>query len=700
MKSLMSYYPDGNYYDDPSAVVNIWGSGRGHYNARGEDALPNQGGGGGGGGKAGDGGNGGSGIVVFRYTLKSEVTVNAAEYIESKLTDKVYTGSLMTSGLTEDEAYTVSEEGGVNVGEYTVSITLKSGYVWADGNTSSTSNFTWKITKNANEWATEPLLSVTSWAQGYAPNVRFVAPVQTIGELNATITTNGVTEAFSGTLPTEPGDYTINYSVDETDNYAGRTWSASFKIYRSEPIDGGYRVFGLGKNGNEEAMVFTQSDSWTLDKSLDNVQFLVVGGGGGGGADISTSNEFQAGSGGGGGGVVTGVANLVKGQTLAITVGQGGQGGVRGGSSPYGAVASQATDSSFAINGVTTVTAYAGGGDAGSTSGSSDTSGGQTGGAGGSSAGSRATATGRGEATRGAVVESDAIASYEKFGEQGGAGAAKYQAGGGGGATEEGSAGTSDNGGKGGEGLASDITGTMLVYGSGGGGGAVAGGAQGPGLGGTGAGNGGQYNEATSAAPNQGGGGGGGGRVGNGGNGGSGIVVFRYVVLKSPTIGDSPVDAAEAFEIAKVSKPVLYPCEPEVSTNTVDGVKVVTVAFGGVNAPVPDCYDVIKSVTDNGYQISLVIKDEFKNPLIANSADDKTPAIKIEDGKVKIHLEGTHGRLHYSLMTSTSLESSESWTTAKGDWSDNANFEFGDGDQKLDDARFFKVGEVSDEPIE
>ena len=681
------------------------GAGGGKVNGNGEDALVNQGGGGGGAGWGGNGGNGGSGIVVFRYTLKTEVKVDAAEYIESKIFDKHYTGLLQTSGLTEDEAYTVSEVGGTDVGVYEVVVTLKDGFAWADGDSNKSRTFTWNILKEPNNWKTPLALSATSWAQHYAANVKFVQPVQTVGELNATITKDGVTEAFGGTLPVDPGVYTLKYWVEEDAlNYNGCSAEVTFTVYRSEAIDGGYKVFGLGENGNEEAMVFTQSGNWTLDATLSNVRFLVVGGGGGGGADCSASAEQrQGGSGGGGGGVVTGVANLVKGQTLAITVGQGGQGGVRGGSSPYGAVASQATDSSFAINSVTAVTAYAGGGDAGSTSGSSDTSGGQTGGAGGSSAGSRATASGRGEATRGAVVESDAIVSYEMFGEQGGAGADKYQAGGGGGATEEGSAGTSDNGGKGGEGLASDIAGTMLVYGSGGGGGAVAGGAQGPGLGGTGAGNGGQYNEATSAVANQGGGGGGGGgggRVGNGGNGGSGIVVFRYVVLKSPTIGDSPVDAAEVFEIAKVSKPVLYPSEPEVSTNTVDGVKVVTVAFGGVNAPVPDCYDVIKSVTDNGYQISLVIKDEFKNPLIANSADDKTPAIKIEDGKVKIHLEGTHGRLHYSLMTSTWLESSESWTTAKGDWSDNANFEFGDGVKKLDDARFFKVGEVSDEPIE
>lgn len=711
MKLSMSYYPDGNYYDDPSAVVNIWGSGRGHYNARGEDALPNQGGGGGGGGKAGDGGNGGSGIVVFRYTLKSEVKVDAKEYIESKLTDKVYTGSLLMSGLTEDTAYIVSEEGGVNVGEYTVTVTLKSGFVWADGNTSSTSNFTWKITKHENKWATAPLLSVTSWAQGYAPNVKFVAPVQTVGELNATITTNGVTEAFSGTLPIDPGEYTINYSVAETDNYAGRTWSASFKIYRSEPIDGGYKVFGLGEDGNEEAMVFTQSGTWTLDKSLNNVQFLVVGGGGGGGADASATEDspLQGGAGGGGGGVVTGLVNFVNGQTVAITVGTGGLGGIAGDntSGKYGAAQSQAADSSFGIGNVTYVTAVAGGGDSGSTSKSYNAD--LAGSNGGSGSGGRPNMAGGNADTEN--INLTYIVCGDKLGNNGGSGCTTAwdgygyaAAGGGGGAVHAGQPGYVDsttgnyNGGNGGEGYLSDITGTELVYGSGGGGGTVKSGSVG-GKGGTGAGDGVVGGNATSAVPNQGGGGGGGGRAGNGGNGGSGIVVFRYVV--APIVDDGSVDAALVFESARVSKPILYPSEPEVITNTVDGVKVVTVSFGGVNAPVPDCYDILKSVTDKGYQISLVIKDEFKNPTIADSADDeKTPAIKVENGKVKIHLEGTHEKLHYSLMTSTSVDPSATWMTANGDWTDNANFTFGDGDQKLDDARFFKVGEVSDEPIE
>ena len=653
----------------------------------GGDGADNQGGGGGGGGYQSNGGKGGSGIVVFRYTLKSEVKVDAAEYIESKLTDKVYTGSLLMSGLTEDTAYTVSEEGGVNVGEYTVTVTLKSGFVWADGNTSSTSNFTWKITKNANEWATEPLLSVTSWAQGYAPNVKFVAPVQTIGELNATITKDGVTEAFSGTLPTEPGDYTINYSVAETDNYNGRTWSASFKIYRSEPINGGYKVFGLGEDGNEEAMVFTQSGSWNIDKNLKNVQFLVVGGGGGGGADISTSNEIQAGSGGGGGGVVTGLVNFAAGQTVAVTVGAGGQGGERGGStSPYGAVKTQAENSSFAIGTETSVVAYAGGGDTGSTvsggNNNANTTGGQTGGNGGSSAGSRATATGRGEATCGSVNDTaNVIICSNTLGNKGGAGAAQYQAGGGGGATTEGEDGTENAGGNGGEGLASNIIGTDLVYGSGGGGGAVAGGAQGPGLGGTGAGNGGQRENATSAAPNQGGGGGGGGRVGNGGNGGSGIVVFRYVVNTTPTVGGVEVKVDANGVITNITTA----CNDFVVVGDISNYKFA------------DYYTA--SVADDG-KLKIALNPEVATPVINETASNKDDAIVVTDEVVTLGVTNAKVGLYYSVEAysdPTCVGEAIMATTPSKATSETLSLEIAKPDA---DAAFFRVVVTDIPPIE
>lgn len=107
---------------------------------------------------------------------------------------------------------------------------------------------------------------------------------------------------------------------------------------------------------------------------------------------------------------------------------------------------------------------------------------------------------------------------------------------GGGGATQVGANTSNGFGSKGGEGYTSNITGTVTVYGSGGGGG---GRSQAGALGGTNAGNGGSFINATQSkggdgTANTGGGGGGGTSIGSttywqkGGMGGSGIVVVGY----------------------------------------------------------------------------------------------------------------------------------------------------------------------------
>ena len=154
-------------------------------------------------------------------------------------------------------------------------------------------------------------------------------------------------------------------------------------------------------------------------------------------------------------------------------------------------------------------------------------------------------------------------------------------AGAGGGATEVGGNGTKGDeykGGDGGAGLVSDITGIMMVYGSGGGGSSTWGGA---GVGGEGAGDGVYGGNGMSGLANQGGGGGGGSRTFNGGAGGSGIVVLRYVLPgTTPKIDGELVEADKVFEIAKVSKPILYPTEPKVVTNEN---YEVTVSFGRSN---------------------------------------------------------------------------------------------------------------------
>ena len=119
----------------------------------------------------------------------------------------------------------------------------------------------------------------------------------------------------------------------------------------------GYTVSGLGEDGDETAVVFTNSAetaTWTVPTDLTDVQFLVVGGGGGGGCCTS-------GPGGGGGGVVTGVVyTLAKEVSVVAKVGAGGAGNTT--ASNGGAQASTAGEASyFEVGGTRYITANGGG---------------------------------------------------------------------------------------------------------------------------------------------------------------------------------------------------------------------------------------------------------------------------------------------------------------------------------------------------
>ena len=559
----------------------IEGAGLGVAGQPGSDALANQGAGGGGGSWKQKGGNGGSGIVVLRFAYSDvDIPVDVAANILSKISDKAYTGEALVSGLENTYAYTVEELGErINFGQQTVRVTLNDGYVWADGDTNKTKEFNWNITQEVNNWKVEPYLSHTAWPQNFASSVnfKFTAPETSFGVLQAELSANGAApQSFSGTLPTEPGSYTLKYWVEETANWAAKEWTVNFKIYRSEAFAEGYKVYGLGENGDEVAVVFTQNASWTVPANLKSAQFLVVGGGGGGGADPHY-DAASGGAGGGGGGVVTGEVDLTKAATVAVTIGAGGAGGKLstdqkdGASSGYYYGGSKKGGNTvLKVDGTTYVTAYGGGRDQGVTkknSSSITTANMREGGQGGSNAGSRGgiTTAQSKNPTMGAVADNAALHNCTTYGNKGGKGCSENfygfpSAGGGGGATEAG--GDAGNnaagwpGGKGGEGLASDITGARLVYGSGGGGASTQGSLGG--IGGSGAGNGGDrsertsYGQGTSALANQGGGGGGTSReITNGGNGGSGVVVIRYSVYAAEVDGVPYATLSDAFDAAE-----------------------------------------------------------------------------------------------------------------------------------------------------
>ena len=492
----------------------------------------------------------------------------------------------------------------------------------------------------------------------------------------------------------------------------------------------GYTVDHLGEFHNETAVVFTNGTAvWTVPAALENVRFLVVGGGGGGGGDVNASESYQGGAGGGGGGVVTGVVySIAQGATVSATVGAGGAGGKVGTavSSKYGA-GKAGSASSFKVDGVTYVTANGGGQDGGSTT--KYSTGGQAGGNGGSSAGSRPQVTERGTATKGSIGSSaTSLLTAALFGNQGGGctNGVKYVSGGGGGAIEEGGTPSDyETGGKGGEGLASDITGTSAVYGSGGGGGTSVSGGVG-GLGGTGAGDGHRTSKGNgeNALPNQGGGGGGGGGQANGGNGGSGIVVLRYpapdgVIVEAEvsakilnpeytgetvscglaeTVGYN-VSGVTATDIGDYTATVTpkagyvwddgtmgaktFSWSVAVSMPQVAGENVAPAeVFTKAKESKPIVYPTEPTVTGEvGAQVisfggvDVDVPDYYTASKSGNvvslvlndnarpviAAEGTTPGIAIADGKVRIHLSNVRGELYYTILSATSLDPAE-WT--------------------------------------
>ena len=290
--------------------------------------------------------------------------------------------------------------------------------------------------------------------------------------------------------------------------------------------DWGYTITGLGANGDESALVYTnvnETMSWLAPSSFTSADILVVAGGGSG------SNRY--GGGGGAGGVVTGaLVQASSASTYTITVGKGGA-AVASSSQLHG----NAGSNSSILDGSTTVAVANGGGAGCKSNTAADTKC-----SGGSGGGGSYTGRAGGSATKGSF-DSTYVSGGATFGNAGGKGGSGTAAttinnGGGGGAGAAGSAGSGGTGGAGGDGIASSITGTALYYAGGGGGSGGstggAGGAGGGGAGGTGTGS-----AATSAAVGgtDGLGSGGGGVVYQSashpsGKGGDGVVIIRCVV--------------------------------------------------------------------------------------------------------------------------------------------------------------------------
>ncbi len=264
------------------------------------------------------------------------------------------------------------------------------------------------------------------------------------------------------------------------------------------------------KGNNTLSSDYVMSDGYAIELDLF-ADYLVVAGGGGG-AGSGTDTTAWGGGGGGAGGLLQGSDYLLSPGNHAVTVGSGGAGGQRNGSTGL-QQGSNGGNSSFA-----SISAIGGGG------GGAYKIAGSVGGSGGGGGGRVTTAGGSGTTGQG-------------FGggtARGGDNSGRTAGGGGGGASTAGGNGavSASNAGNGGNGTASSITGTSTFYAGGGGGGAIdtnSGASETAGLGGLGGGgNGSTVGNGGAGTNGLGGGGGGVGHQGVGGNGGSGLVVVRY----------------------------------------------------------------------------------------------------------------------------------------------------------------------------
>lgn len=273
-----------------------------------------------------------------------------------------------------------------------------------------------------------------------------------------------------------------------------------------------------GASGSNTVSTAQSTTGGLVINQIFGVEYLLVGGGGASGAIFGANASGAGGAGGLLHNTGTGAPLALSGNAYAVTVGAGGQ-GTPGNSSPSAspfAAGSNGADSVFGGPGISTLTAFGGGGGGVGRANSGAENNGRNGGSGGAAGGRAGTSGGLGTSGQGNT----------------GGG----QNGKGGGAGQSGAAG--------GQGLQVNITGTSTYYAGGGGDSAQSV------LGGGGRGSGSANTAPQNGSPNTGGGGGSAwsdnGAGMSGASGGSGIVVLRYGGLVLPGLTTSVTSGSGA----------------------------------------------------------------------------------------------------------------------------------------------------------
>ena len=199
----------------------------------------------------------------------------------------VYTGAVIYPTLdgVVDSLYTVTNEGGVNVGNYTVTLTLvdPTNYKWSDSE-AATKTLGYSIVKAQAEISD---LAIDGWTYGESAN----APTAytTFGTLSYvySATENG---EYTATKPTNAGTYFVKAIVAGTANYNGaESDPISFSIAKAAASITGlnptyaltytgeaFSITGIGRSHSESELVYTINDEAVAKISVTDAGFYVV----------------------------------------------------------------------------------------------------------------------------------------------------------------------------------------------------------------------------------------------------------------------------------------------------------------------------------------------------------------------------------------------------------------------------------------
>jgi hypothetical protein len=174
-------------------------------------------------------------LLVNKATFKCAVYDNAVELIKiiipTPILNLEYNGNMQLGINIENEGYTL--EGtieAVNAGTYTITAILNEGYIWED-DTTDNKIINWSISKAENEWIVEPSISKNSWYEDEEDGI-LTNGVAKFGDVIKKINGSNYSE-----FPKLPGNYTIDYIVEDTNNYSGLNKAVQFEIKALTVID-------------------------------------------------------------------------------------------------------------------------------------------------------------------------------------------------------------------------------------------------------------------------------------------------------------------------------------------------------------------------------------------------------------------------------------------------------------------------------